>query len=302
VTANNEIDRQFQHLITRDWVAPFRALRITRLLGNRSGLSLSDFEAMQADVTSLAADALLGVLAQTQGGGSESSAVLERLKSWDRRVDNRATAALYEVFEQMLWRRTFADDMPAPLFDRFYRYAANERFAGLHAIINDPVSDWFDDRATPDRRETRDDMVRAASVDAVNLLRERFGDDEVNWSWGRLHAVPFSHPLGGGGRVLQWIFSRGPIEVGGDAMTVNKTTTNLREPYQTAEGASYRQILDIGEWDQSIAVNTTGQSDHPWSRHYFDQNDLWRAGQYHPQPFTRPAVEAATVSVLELVP
>ena len=57
--------------------------------------------------------------------------------TWDRRVDERPVAALYEAFEEALWRRTFADEMPGPLFDRFYRYAGNERFAGLHAIITD---------------------------------------------------------------------------------------------------------------------------------------------------------------------
>ena len=108
--------------------------------------------------------------------------------------------------------------------------------------------------------------------------------------------------LAGGGRLLEWFFSRGPVPVKGDAMTVNKTTTNLRRPYETSEAASYRQILDVGAWDQSLAVNTTGQSGHPGSPHYFDQNALWSQGRYHPVPFTRSAVEMATVSQLELVP
>jgi penicillin amidase len=49
-------------------------------------------------------------------------------------------------------------------------------------------------------------------------------------------------------------------------------------------------------------VNTTGQSGHPRSPHYFDQNGLWRQGQYRPLPFTREALDGATVSQLELVP
>ena len=102
--------------------------------------------------------------------------------------------------------------------------------------------------------------------------------------------------------MLDWFFSRGPVPVNGDGMTVNKTTTNLRRPYGTSEAASYRQILDVGMWDASLAVNTTGQSGHPRSPHYFDQNELWRQTRYRPLPFTRGAVERATVSRLELVP
>lgn len=70
----------------------------------------------------------------------------------------------------------------------------------------------------------------------------------------------------------------------------------------TTHPASYRQILEAGAWDRSVAVNTTGQSGHPRSPHYFDQNMLWRQGRYRALPFTRAAVEAATVSQAELVP
>jgi penicillin amidase len=291
VTANNEVDRDSRFLITRDWVAPFRAERITALLGARRGLDISSMASVQADIVSLSADAIINAV---------GTAAPAELRQWDRRVDARPVSALYEAFEEALWRRTFADDLPGALYDRFYRYAAHERFAGLHAIIGDPNSPWFDDRSTPDVRETRDDIARLAAEDALASTRAKFGA-ETDWRWDRMHAVKFAHPLGGGGRVLDWFFSRGPIPVAGDGMTVNKTATNLRRPYETSEAASYRQILDVGAWDLSLAVNTAGQSGHAASPHYFDQNSLWREGRYHPLPFSRHAVDAATASRLELV-
>ncbi len=293
VTANNEVDRGLPYLVTRDWVAPFRSQRITQLLGDRRDLDVAAMRQIQADITSLSADVMLKSI--------DVPDAIKELRTWDRRVDGRAASLLYEAFEEALWRRTFADDMGAPLYDRFYRYAGNERFAGLHSVIGDARSPWFDDRSTPNVVETRDDIVRKAADDAVAGLRARFGDP-AGWRWDEAHAVKFSHPLSGGGRILDWFFSRGPVPVGGDSMTVNKTTTDLRRPYATTEAASYRQILDVGAWDGSLGVNTTGQSGHPRSPHYFDQNRLWRQGEYHPLPFTRGAVEAATVSRLELVP
>jgi penicillin amidase len=191
--------------------------------------------------------------------------------------------------------------MPETLYDDFYRYTANERFAGLHAVIADAHSPWFDDRSTSNVVESREQIVARAAEDAVASLRARFGE-AGEWRWDEAHAVKFSHPLGGGGRLLNWFFSRGPFPIAGDGMTVNKTTTDLRRPFATSEAASYRQILDVGAWDQSLGINTTGQSGHPRSPHYFDQNALWRQGQYRALPFTREAVHAATVSQLELVP
>ena len=293
VTANNEIDRDLPYLVTHDWVAPFRAQRITSLLGDRRGLDYAAMRDIHADITSVSADFILKAI--------EPPDAIKELRTWDRRVDERGLSLLYTAFEEALWRRTFADEMPAPLFERFYRYAGNERLAGLHAVVSDARSPWFDDRSTPDVVETRDDIAKQAAEDALAGLRSRFGDPAA-WRWDEAHALKFSHALSGGGRILDWFFSRGPVPVGGNSMTVNKTTVGLRRPYATTDAASYRQILDIGAWDQSVGVNTTGQSGHPRSPHYFDQNRLWRQVEYRPLPFTRGAVDAATMSRLELVP
>jgi penicillin amidase len=293
VTANNEVARGVPYVITTDWPAPFRAQRIDALLGTRLGLDFRSMREIHADIISLSADGILKMI--------EPPESLKALRTWDRRVDQRPESLLYAAFEEALWRRTFADEMPPSLFNRFYRYAGRERLAGLHTVVGDPRSAWFDDRRTPHFIETREDVVREAAEDAVAELRARFSEPST-WRWDEAHSVKFSHPLSGGGRVLDWFFSRGPIPTGGDSTTVNKTTIDLRRPYTTSEAASYRQILDIGAWDASVAVNITGQSGHPRSPHYFDQNPLWRHVQYRPVPFTRGAVEAATVSVLELVP
>jgi penicillin amidase len=279
--------------VTRDWAAPFRAQRITELLGARRGLDVRAMREIHADITSLTADFILKAI--------DLPEPVKELRTWDRRVDGRPVSLVYEAFEAALWRGTFADEMPAHLYDRFYRYAARERVAGLLAVIGDPRSPWFDDRSTPAVTETREDIVGRAAAEAVASLRARFGEP-AGWRWDDAHAVKYSHPLAGGGRILDWFFSRGPVPVGGSSTTVNKTTTDLRRPYAASEAASYRQILDIGMWDASLGINTLGQSGHPRSPHYFDQNRLWREVEYRPLPFTRGAVDAATVSRLDLVP
>lgn len=293
VTANNEVVRGLPFLIARDWAAPFRAQRIAALLGDRRGLDAAAMREIQGDILSVSADRVLKAV--------EPPESIRELRTWDRRVDGRPSSLVYEAFEEALWRRTFADEMSGSLYERFYRYAARERLAGLHAVIADPHSRWFDDRSTPGVTETRDDIVRRAADEAMAGLRGRYGN-RYGWRWDDAHAIKFSHPLSGGGRILDWFFSRGPVPVGGHSTTVNKTTTDLRRPYGTSEAASYRLILDIGAWDASLGVNITGQSGHPLSPHYFDQNSLWRQGSYRPLPYTREAVESATVSTLELVP
>lgn len=307
VTANNEVDRRFPELITRDWVSPFRAARVWQMLDGQNDLDLKAVQAMQSDRVNAAAALVLPAVDAAFAAASVAkrdqsvTVPLDRLRLWDRQVDGRPVVTLYETFLSALWRSTFVDEMGEQMFQRFYRWGARERYTGLYMIIGDPSSHWWDDVATTDRKESRDDIIARAAQSAMRTLNERFGP-EADWNWDTLHVVIFAHPLSAGGWPLRWFFSRGPVPITGDGETVNKTTVDLLQPYSTTEMASYRQILDVGSWDDSVGVIPTGQSGHPRSPHYFDQSPLWRAGRYHPLPYSRQAVVNAVVSRLLLSP
>lgn len=112
-------------------------------------------------------------------------------------------------------------------------------------------------------------------------------------TWGDLHKIVFTHPL----NVAK--FNRGPFTRPGDATTVNATSG--AHFYQTS-GASYREIMDVGNWDRSVMTNVPGESGDPNSKHYDDLIEDWEWGQYHPMPFSRKAVEAAAEERLMLMP
>ncbi len=60
--------------------------------------------------------------------------------------------------------------------------------------------------------------------------------------------------------------------------------------------------MDAGDWDRSVAVNSTGQSEQLFSAHREDLIPMWQGLKYHPLLFTRRAVEARASAVLRLVP
>ena len=43
-------------------------------------------------------------------------------------------------------------------------------------------------------------------------------------------------------------------------------------------GASYRQILDVADWDRSVVTNAPGESGDPQSKHYRDLLEDWACG------------------------
>jgi penicillin amidase len=67
-------------------------------------------------------------------------------------------------------------------------------------------------------------------------------------------------------------------------------------------GASFRMVLDVGNWDQSVTINTPGQSGDPYSPHYRDLAPLWAGGDYVPLLYSREAVERSASQVFRLTP
>jgi penicillin G amidase len=303
-SSNNLIDRSWPGLITRDWAAPYRTTRLHHVMGPATAAELTHASAWQNDVTGLAASAVLagveGAIAQgaIQGADPEALEVLERLRAWDQQVDGRAEVMLYQLFEDALWRRTFHDEMGEPLFDRFYQWAGAERPAGLYTIIDDPESVWFDDIGTVERRESRDDIYLLAAGDAGRRFNQDFGG---RTRWSDAHAVRFTHPLSAAGAPAAWLFDRGPTPIGGDGSTVMRVSYHRLRPFAAWEAPSWRQVIDVGNWDDTRVILPAGQSGHPLSPHYFDQNDQWRQGGYRQQPFSRAAVLQARAHRLVLV-
>lgn len=297
-SSNNQIDRRWPGLITRDWAAPYRTTRLHELLQSPEPIDLVKAAEWQNDVTGLGpARMLAGVPAAVAAGqqrGADKAALdaLGELRAWDRRLDDRPVVTLYHLFEDSLWHRTFYDEMGDPLFRRYFEWAGAERPAGLDDIIDEPTSRWFDDIGTLNRRETRDDMFLLAAADAARRFADEFGG---TMSWGQVHAARFQHPLGTAALPLRWLFNRGPSPVRGGNTTVNRASYHRLRPFEAWEIPSWRQLFDVGAWDQARVILPAGQSGHPMSPHYFDQNEMWRLGQYRQQPYSRTAVEAARV-------
>ncbi|MBW3535702.1 MAG: penicillin acylase family protein, partial [Gemmatimonadetes bacterium] len=67
-------------------------------------------------------------------------------------------------------------------------------------------------------------------------------------------------------------------------------------------GASYLQVIDVGDWDNSLYLNLPGQSADPHSPHYRDHYAPWITGEMQKLPFSRRAVDAVARSRTLLAP
>ncbi len=281
-TANHNIlPEGYPHDLGFDWSAPYRFERIEEVLEDGGKFSVEHFKRLQHDETSLVARELVALLRESSLADSQAAAIFD---GWDfvLNVDSNA-AALFEAWMKRLPSRYLSSQAPPQARELIERYLQLPHLiAGL--------------REAPQEQRRR---IMAESLDeAFTELASTLGTSPAAWRWGNLHKIGFRHPLSDSD-VRREVFDLEPVERGGDAFTPNAT----RGPgYLQSNGASYRHILDLADWDRSVFTSTPGQSGQPGSPHYSDLLQMWTEGRYAPLVFSRAAVEESTAHRLVLEP
>jgi penicillin amidase len=157
-------------------------------------------------------------------------------------------------------------------------------------------------RFTGNAAEQRDRLLRSTLASAYHEMENLQGSDPKQWRWGKLHHNLSEHPLSAiVDEATRSKLNVGPFERGGGAYTPNVAHYHVTDFRDTA-GPSLRVVVDLGNWDNSRAMNYPGQSGDPDSPHYRDLATRWRTGQYVPLLYSRKAVEAATEKRIQLLP
>ncbi len=301
VTANNAVvGADYPYLLTQDWGSAYRARRIQELIESTAIVSIEDVQAMQADTALLWAEAVLPYVTSLSPDASRLAEAIDLLETWDGcATRDSAGAALFEVFRLHLIDATIADELGDDLLED----ARPRLVDALPSLLSDGTSPWFDDVTTPEV-EARDDVVLAALDAAVQDLGETQGSRMERWRWGSLHTASFENQSLGqcGIGLVESLFNRGPFPVDGSLAAVNQADYDMSEPYAVKTIASYRQVVDLGDFTESVSMHTTGQSGHPFHRHYDDMIDAWRDVDHHPMLWEREDVETEAQGVLVLTP
>jgi penicillin amidase len=295
VTANHNIlPPGYPHEIAYEWAPPYRFRRIQEQLHTGEKFTREDFQKLQYDNTSLPGLALARLLKHVDLQDVVPGQYVELLTNWDGVLSTGSRAgALYGVWLQELLNGFYRPHVPAALLEFT---TSRGGVPVLLAALEKPDSFWFGDNP----QEGRDRLLRTTLRSAVQRLKELLPGEEKDWSWGRLHTTTFRHPLAVLGPAYAQAFNLGPVSSPGDAHTPNAATHTPK--FDRTSGASYRQILDLADWDRGLATSTPGQSGQPGSPHYADLLPLWQKGEYFPLAFTRKKVEEVTRHRLILKP
>ena len=143
-----------------------------------------------------------------------------------------------------------------------------------------------------DHGAQRDTLLRATLTAAWDEATALLGPDPALWAWGRLHQGYFEHPLSRFAPELAARLDVGPAPKGGSNLTINNNGWRAKD-FRVISGVSWRMVLDVGNWDASVTINSPGQSGDPDSPHYRDLFPLWACDEYVPMLFSAAAVDAA---------
>ncbi len=278
-----------------EWADPCRMERIAAALSANDKVSVEDSMALQTDVFCGSAMRAVALLRGLTSDDPEVQQALRLLEAWDgQETLDSAAAAIAEVWlnKHLAPHTAAAITTPAA--------AALIAFGSPYAVttyLQSPGPALGDDPAA-----AREAILRASLRAALDEIAGRLGPDMAAWRWGDLHHARFIPPAAAlADPELRERMSHGPAALPGSAFTVRAATYRM-DDFAAINGASFRMVVDVGDWDNSRVINSPGQSGDPCSPHYGDLFPLWAAGKYVPMLWTRAAVDQAADLVIQLTP
>jgi penicillin G amidase len=299
------LDAGFNYEMGTDWDIGYRGLRINEMLATSTEHTPESMQAIQGDNKFIVAEQLAPTLEALVLDDAGLAELRDWMLDWDYQLNlDTSRGAFFVIFVEKLSEALFNDQLA--LADGEVASGSDVQLYALVQLVSDPENLWWDDVNTTDTTETRDDILVRALAEAREDATALMGANRDAWRWGAQHTATFvSNPLGlSGVDLIEGMVNRGPIETSGGRISVNAISWNFgRGDFTVGALPSMRMIIDVGEWDNSLTIHTTGQSGHPFSPNYFDMNEDWRTVRYHPMRFTRDNIAgAAGVNTLILNP
>jgi len=295
-TANNYLvpdEYPYWEALHYTWGDQMRAARVEEVLDSTRHMTVVGMMQLQQDELTVAGRNIVPLLREIEIDDPEVEEIRDRLLDWGFVLDkNSVEAAIYVSFERRL--RANVRDTVVP-------EKARKVVGGINTKR---MIDWL---VAPDGRfgdapvAGRDAILADSLKQALADLRERFGSDMATWQYGQekfKHAL-LHHPMTAAvSSEVRGKLDVGPLPRGGYGGTVHNTSGSDNQ----RSGGSFMIVADTANWDNSVGLNTPGQSGDPDHPHYRDLFELWAKGKYFPIFYSRDKVDSVTESTTVLRP
>ncbi len=248
----------------------YRYRRLIQLLDAPGPKTADDHWQYQRDTLNMMAQTIAPLMSRVFLNQDDTRQLGEILSRWDYRDDPDSSAptifqAVYLQFARLVFEDELGPDLARTMLSNWYFW--QERL-GRMVVENNSV--WFDNVATLNLKETRDDLFLQAALAAAADLSLRFGRDPNKWFWGKVHRLEFVsdvRPEGFGKGLL----GGGSHPAPGSGETLARGIYDFNDPFGVTVAASLRMVADLSDPEKVLAVLPGGVTGRIFHRHSRDQ-------------------------------
>ena len=272
-TANQNVtpeDYNKWEAIGFDWADPYRGDRINRVLESKNKFNLKEMLDLQVDYYSIPSEQIINLSSGLISNNIEYFSMLEK---WDKKLSKSSIeAGIYIEWQNQLFIEVNKKFIP----ENVSKYIYMQLFKVIERISKMNINE-------------RKELLNQTFNSSIDNLKEKFGENPDNWVYGQedFKHVKIYHPLE---KVvndsIRDIIGLQSYPRGGDGYTPGSTSNSLNQ----RSGGSFRVMIDTGNWDNSFATNSPGQSGDPESKFYDNLYEDWANDVYFPLLFSKSKV------------
>ena len=275
-TANNRtLGKDYPHVIGHGFGHGYRAHRIAEQLQAKTQFAEADLFALQLDTVSgfyeFYRDLAQTVVNDTDPELAEAHRVIEH---WNGRLDPDSQG----IGLLIRWRKELAQTLFAPWLARCvaaepeFAYQWREQETPLRALLSQQPPALLPDRRYADWQ----DLLRDTLQQATAALKQEHGAATLaELTWGRINQIAIQHPFSKAFPLASRILDMPALAGGCNSFCI--------KVLHDTHGAGERMVVSPNHPETGILHIPGGQSGHPFSPHYRDQQEAWATGQ--PLPF-----------------
>ena len=282
-TANQNVtpeDYEHWNAIGFSWSDPYRGDRVNEFLESKNHLNMEDMRRLQTDVASLPARTLIPLLLELPLD-PQLAQLQNKFSNWDQRLEPTSIeAGIYVAWEDEIQRLAHEKFVP----ENVKKHLGKLQLKRVLDWIQKPKDSPFKSDSS------RNSFLMEAFKNAVGNLKKSLGEDPLQWQYGQ-EAYKHSSITHAIGAVASSQYAKKlnlpSLPRGGNAYTPGSTGSNKRQ----SSGASFRMIVNTGDWDATIGTNAPGQSGNPDSPFYTNLYEDWAKDVYFPVYYSKEKIE-----------
>lgn len=282
-TANQNVtpeDYEHWNAIGFSWSDPYRGDRVNEFLESKNDLNMEDMRRLQTDVASLPARTLIPLLLELPLD-PQLAQLQNKFSNWNQRLEPTSIeAGIYVAWEDEIQRLAHEKFVP----ENVKKHLGKLQLKRVLGWIQKPKDSPFKSDSS------RNSFLMEAFKNAVGNLKKSLGEEPLQWQYGQ-EAYKHSSITHALGAVASSQYAKNlnlpSLPRGGNAYTPGSTGSNKRQ----SSGASFRMIVNTGDWDATIGTNAPGQSGNPDSPFYTNLYEDWAKDVYFPVYYSKEKIE-----------